>query len=65
VTVQVATEKRQPFFTPKTLAIYLAVSERTVRQMLMDGTIPSYKIAGARRIAATDVDTYLKLHRDG
>ena len=63
--VRVVTDERQPFFTPKTLAIYLALSERTVRQMLGEGTIPSYKVAGARRIAAKDVDRYLERHRDG
>ena len=60
--ITVATE-RQAFFTPKTLAAYLAVSERTIRQMLGDGVIPSYKIAGSRRIAPADVDAYVKTCR--
>lgn len=63
--VRVAPDERQPFFTPKSLGLYLALSERTIREMLRDGTIPSYKIAGARRIAAKDVDRYLERHRDG
>lgn len=45
--IQVVTE-RQGFFTPKTLAAYLALSERTVRQVLADSAIPSYRIAGSR-----------------
>jgi len=64
VTVDVVTERRA-FFTPKTLAAYLAVSERTVRQMLADHVIPSYLIGGARRIDPADVDTYLDGCRDG
>jgi hypothetical protein len=31
----------RPFFTPRTLAAYLALSERTVRMMLAEGRIPS------------------------
>lgn len=62
--IHVDTERR-PFFTPKTLAAYLALSERTVRQMLADGTIPSYRIAGSRRIDSEDVDSYLERCRDG
>jgi len=50
---------RRPFFTPATLAAYLAVTRRQVERMLRSGEIPSYKIAGARRIAADDVDAYL------
>lgn len=57
-------EARQPLFTPKTLAAYLALSDRTVRQMLHDRAIPSYKVAGARRIDPADVDRYLEQHRD-
>lgn len=45
--------QRRPFMSPKTLAAYLELSERTVRQMLADGVIPSYLIGGARRIDPT------------
>ena len=57
--IHVVTE-RQGFFTPKTLAAYLALSERTVRQLLADSAIPSYRIAGSRRIDPRDVDNYLR-----
>jgi excisionase family DNA binding protein len=57
--------KRQGFFTPKTLAAYLALSERTVRQLLADSAIPSYRIAGSRRIDPRDVDNYLRRCRGG
>lgn len=56
---------RRPFFTPKALARYLAISERTVRDMLAKGRIPSYKIEGQRRISVEDVDAYLARHRSG
>jgi excisionase family DNA binding protein len=40
--------------------VYLALSERTVRMMLAEQRIPSYKIEGTRRIDADDVDQYLR-----
>ncbi|MGH3415532.1 MAG: helix-turn-helix domain-containing protein [Actinocrinis sp.] len=49
----------RPFFTPKTLAQYLAVSERTVRQMVADRRIASYRVEGQRRIDHKDVESYL------
>jgi excisionase family DNA binding protein len=52
-------EDKRRFFTPQSLARYLGVSERTMRQMLSDGVIPSYKIVGRRRIDPPDVDAYL------
>lgn len=58
-------DNRRPFFTARTLAAYVTLSERTVRQMLADHVIPSYRIQGARRIAAADVDTYLVHRREG
>ncbi len=56
--------KRRAFFTPKTLAAYLALSERTVRSMLAAGKIDSYRIEGARRIDPADVDSYLANNRE-
>ena len=53
----------RPFFTPRALAEYLAVSERTVRQMLADRRISSYKVEGQRRIAPGDVEKYLARNR--
>ncbi len=57
-------ERRQPFFTPRGLAEYLSVSERTVRAMLAEGKIASYQVEGSRRISAEDVDLYLASRRD-
>jgi len=56
--------EQRPFFTPKTLAAYLCLSERTVRQLLAERRIASYKVAGARRIDPVDVEAYLAAHRD-
>jgi excisionase family DNA binding protein len=61
--VEIAPLRRRPFFTPKTLAAYLSVSERTVRDMLAKGRIPSYKVEGQRRVAVEDVDAYLAANR--
>lgn len=63
--VEVTEFERRAFFTPKTLAQYLAVSERTVRSMLAAGTIASYRVEGARRIDPADVDSYLAKRREG
>jgi excisionase family DNA binding protein len=64
MSVRVTGQERQAFFTPKTLAQYLALSERTVRSMLAEGKIASYRVEGARRIDPADVDSYLARHRE-
>jgi RNA polymerase sigma factor (sigma-70 family) len=61
--LRVVSDDRQPCFSLKTLAQYLFVSERTVRQLLADGVIPSFKIAGQRRILASDVDAHVTKQR--
>jgi excisionase family DNA binding protein len=48
MTVRVTQLERRAFFTPKTLALYLSVSERAVRSMLASGRIPSYTTTVAR-----------------
>jgi excisionase family DNA binding protein len=65
VSVRLTQAERRPFFTPKTLAAYLALSERTVREMLRRGALPSYRVGGARRIDPSDVDSYLAGRREG
>jgi excisionase family DNA binding protein len=61
--VTVLTE-RKAFFSPRSLAEYLEVSERTVREWLEQGTLPSYRFGGSRRIAADDVDTFVSQRRE-
>lgn len=62
---RVAKPELRPFFTPKGLAEYLSISERTVREMLSKQRIPSYKVEGQRRIDPADVEQYLARNRNG
>lgn len=60
-------ERKQPtpsFFTERTLADYLAVSDRTIRNWIRRGELPSYKLGAARRIDPEDVEDFLTRHRD-
>lgn len=52
------------FFTERTLAAYLAVSDRTIRNWIRLGDLPSYKLGAARRIDPADVEHFLARHRD-
>jgi len=52
------------FFTERTLAAYLAVSDRTIRNWIRRGELPSYKLGAARRIDPSDVDAFLAQRRD-
>lgn len=60
--------KRKPepptFFTERTLASYLAVSDRTIRNWIRRGELPSYKLGAARRIDPADVESFLARNRD-
>jgi excisionase family DNA binding protein len=52
------------FFTERTLAAYLAVSDRTIRNWIRRGELPSYKLGASRRIHPADVDTFLAQRRE-
>jgi excisionase family DNA binding protein len=52
------------FFTERTLADFLAVSDRTIRNWIRRGELPSYKLGTARRIDPADVEDFLARHRD-
>jgi excisionase family DNA binding protein len=52
------------FFTERSLAAYLAVSDRTIRNWIRRGELPSYKLGAARRIDPADVDIFLAQRRD-
>jgi excisionase family DNA binding protein len=65
MSVRVTSLERRAFFTPRTLAQYLGVSDRTVRSMLAAGKIASYRVEGSRRIDPADVDKYLAQRREG
>lgn len=53
------------FFTERTLASFLAVSDRTIRNWIRRGELPSYKLGASRRIDPADVEDFLARHRDG
>lgn len=60
-------ERKSPspsFITERTLADFLAVSDRTVRNWIRRGELPSYKLGAARRIDPADVEDFLVRHRD-
>jgi excisionase family DNA binding protein len=63
IPIEVPETVYRPFFTPKALARYFTVSERTVWQLLADREIESVRVAGSRRIPAEAVDEYLKRNR--
>lgn len=52
------------FFTERTLAAYLAVSDRTIRNWIRRGELPSYKLGASRRIDPADVDAFLAQRRE-
>lgn len=52
------------FFTERTLAAHLAVSDRTIRNWIRRGELPSYKLGASRRIDPADVDDFLARYRD-
>jgi excisionase family DNA binding protein len=45
----------QSFWTVRQLATRLGISERSARDLVARGVIPSYKIGGSRRIDPADV----------
>lgn len=62
--VRVVEQEERPFYTPKTLAKRLAVSERQALKMLAERKIASYRVERSRRIDPDDVDFYLARRRD-
>ncbi len=52
------------FFTERTLAAYLAVSDRTIRNWIRRGDLPSYKLGASRRIDPADVERFLAGRRE-
>jgi excisionase family DNA binding protein len=64
VSIQVAEPEVQPFYTVKTLAKRLAVSERTIRNWVDRGELISYDLGDVRRFDPADVDSFLAARRD-
>ncbi len=61
--LKVITE-RQAWFTLETLAAYLQVSDRQVRNWVSEGLLVSYKIGSSRRFDPADVDAFVAQFRD-
>lgn len=57
--------EREAWFTPETLAAYLQVSDRQVRNWVSEGLLVSYKIGSSRRFDPADVDAFVAQFRDG
>jgi excisionase family DNA binding protein len=55
---------KRTFYTERSLAEFLAVSDRTVRNWIRRGDLASYKLGAARRIDPADVEDFLTRHRD-
>jgi excisionase family DNA binding protein len=55
----------RPTFSPSApLPDFLAVSDRTIRNWIRRGELPSYKLDVGRRIDPADVEDFLSRHRD-
>jgi excisionase family DNA binding protein len=63
--ITVQDERVRPFYTVASLAALLAISERTVRDMLNRDELPWYRIGPQRRIDPADVDVWLGERRHG
>lgn len=65
---EVAARARQPepraFFTERSLAARLSVSDRLIRKWVKEGRLRSYKLGGCRRFDPADVDAFLAEHRE-
>jgi excisionase family DNA binding protein len=50
---------RSPLYSAKDVAVRLGISERTARQMIADGVLPSVKTGGLTKVEPAEVDAYL------
>lgn len=62
--IRVQNRADEPFYTVAELAQRLAISERTVRDMLNRGEIPCYRIGPQRRIDPVDVSRWLEQRKE-
>jgi excisionase family DNA binding protein len=56
--------ERDSWFTEQTLASWLRVSDRKVRQWVAEGRLASYKLDGCRRFHPDDVEEFVAQFRD-
>lgn len=64
MSIQIAEPEVQPFYTVKTLAQRLAVSERTIRNWVKEGRLVSYDFGDVRRFDPAEIDSFIAAHRD-
>lgn len=62
--VRVLERENEPFYTVKSLAERWSLTDRTIKNMIKDGELPSYQFRGARRIAPEDVATFEERRRE-
>jgi excisionase family DNA binding protein len=62
--IRVRTDEEEPFYSVHSLAQKLAISDRTVRDMLNRGELPCYRIGPQRRIDPADVRRWLAERRE-
>lgn len=62
--IRVRDNAEEPFYTVGGIAKKLAISERTVREMLNRGEIPCYRIGPQRRIDPADFRRWLEQRRE-
>lgn len=61
--IHVLPHQERPFYTIAALAKRLDLGERTIRNYVESGEIPSYKFGRSRRINPDDVDSWLARRR--
>jgi excisionase family DNA binding protein len=61
--ITIETELRA-WFTEESLATWLRISDRKVRQWVAEGRLISYKLDGCRRFDPDDVDRFVAQFRD-
>ena len=61
--IRVVAPAEEPFHSVASLAKKLAISERTVREMLNRGELPWYRVGAQRRIGPADVKRWLDARR--
>jgi excisionase family DNA binding protein len=54
-----AAPDRSPLYSAKDVAARLGISERTARQMIADGTLPSLKTGGLTKVQPSALDEYV------
>lgn len=62
--IKVADADRRPFFTARSLAEYLSVSTKTIRNWTRAGRLPHYRFGDAVRYDPADLDSFVASHRD-